>query len=162
MARASDASVLLVCTKGRTNFGCNKTTSWPSVLILRAHQCALPQASSATRPGACRLRYCIRSSRPNRRLTISPESLSTQCIWKTRFATSKPYVMACISGPPFASGGCEPTTLAHRATRLRAAHQQRVRRAEKGSGVHPISVLKRRSLSRGEGPDLAASGAPDR
>ena len=48
IARASAASVLFVCTKGRMNFAWRSTTSCPSALILRAHQCALPQASNAT------------------------------------------------------------------------------------------------------------------
>jgi Transglycosylase SLT domain len=35
---------------------------------------------------------------------ISPESASTQYIWTTRLATSSPYVVAGISGPPFCEG----------------------------------------------------------
>lgn len=49
---AMAASVLFVCTKGRMNFACNSTALWPSEPILRAHQCALPHASRATRPPA--------------------------------------------------------------------------------------------------------------
>ncbi len=67
----------------------------------RSPQCALPQASSATRPGVRRLKYWIRASRPKQRFTISPVSPSTQYIWKTRLATSNPYVAACISGRQF-------------------------------------------------------------
>ena len=48
---------------------------------------------------------------------LSPVSPSTQYIWNTRFATSSPHVVACISGPPFCKGwlssrhsGMSPTT----------------------------------------------------
>ena len=49
---------------------------------------------------------CLNVFLPRRRhlgvsITISPVWASTQYIWNTRFATSNPYVVAFISGPPF-------------------------------------------------------------
>jgi len=64
IARASAASVLLVCTMGRRNDARNSTTSCPSALILRAQQCPLPHASNATRPAGRCARNPINSSRP--------------------------------------------------------------------------------------------------
>jgi hypothetical protein len=68
IAFASAASVLLPCTKGRTNLAWISLTSFPNAISLRRHQCALPHASSAISPDS---RYAINSSRsclPNLRL----------------------------------------------------------------------------------------------
>jgi hypothetical protein len=74
----------------------------------------LDQAAYGTRPAGRCARNPINSSRPNRRFTISPVWASTQYIWNTRFATSNPYVVAFISGPPFLKWSSRNSTLAHR------------------------------------------------
>ena len=100
---------------------------------------ACEHASSATRPGGHRLRYWIRSSRPNQRFTISPVSQSTQCICNTRFATSNPYVVACVSGPPFYEGWFSSR---HSGTRAPPhTHTLPMARIRKRGGVHSISAL---------------------
>src|SRR5213075_2351416 len=99
--------------------------------------------------GRC-ARNRINSSRPNRRFTISPVCASTQYIWNTRFATSKPYVVAFISGPPFLKWLCRNSTLAHRCRSVLEgpAFWPSPPPPEEG-GVHSISVESRRDLSAG-------------
>ncbi len=99
--------------EGTNELRMQNTTSCPSARYPRPPM-RLPHASNATRPAGRRARNSINSSRPNRRFAISPVWASTQYIWNTRFASSKPYVVAFISGPPFLKWLCRNSTLAHR------------------------------------------------
>lgn len=75
--------------------------------------------------------------RPNRRFTISPVSPSAQYIWNTRFATSSPYVVACISEPPLCNGWLWKIDSD---TPDATAYFPAVTHRRKRGGVHSISV----------------------
>src|SRR5258705_13675547 len=73
---------------------------------------------------------------------------STQYIWNTRFATSNPYVVTFISGPPFLEWLYRNSTLAHRCLRFWRAFDRLPSPSSPEGGRCPFHLGQQRSYSQ--------------
>src|SRR5215470_11309640 len=104
IASASAASVLFRFTYGLTYCGGISRTEWPRRDSSRAQWCAAEHASIPTKDPGSLAKYGTSSYRESRRRSTVLPASSTQWIWKTDFARSRPMVTMDMDAPLLADG----------------------------------------------------------